>query len=237
MLKIAICDDSEYMRNETEKLLLKYSMQKDVDFKITQFERGEDLLDNLGEYNIVFLDYEFEDKGDNGMVIAREIRKINRDITIVFLSSYTNIVFETFEVGAFRFLVKPIDEAKLFKTMDDFMDDLCNDKVLSVKADGTNYFIRESQISYVEGAGKNCIIHYIDKPEELKCGETLAAIEERLSKECFFRCHKSFLINMNYVDSFSHTDLVLTNGANIMISRNKYKPFTVAYADYISKFN
>ncbi len=237
MIKIAICDDSEYMRKETERLLLMYSVQKNVDFKISCFESGEEFIEKMDDISMVFLDYEFEDKGENGMVIAKKIRERNKDITIIFLSSYTNIVFDTFEVGAFRFLVKPVEEEKLFKAMDDFMENMNTDNVLSVRVEGINYFIRENQISYVEGAGKNCVIHYIDKQEELKCGETLAAIEERLSEESFFRCHKSFLINMRYVDSFNHTDLVLQNKDVIMISRNKYKPFTMAYSDYISRYN
>ena len=235
MIRVAICDDSEYMRKETDKALFEYCMAKDVDYTAKQFENGESLLKEVTEFDLIFLDYQFENKGKDGMSIAREIRKINAEVTIIFLSSYTNIVYDTFEVAAFRFLVKPIDKEKLYAAMDDYYASLNSDNTLSVKADGVNHYIKDSQISYVEGNGKKSIIHYINRDETIECNETLSAIEERVSSKLFFRCHKSFLVNMKYIDSFSHTDLTLQNGEGIMISRQKYKNFCDGYSDYLAR--
>ena len=90
---------------------------------------------------------------------------------------------------------------------------------------------------YVEADGKNCLIHiYNKKPKVVKCRDTLALVEERLSKNHFYRCHKSFLVNMRFIESFSRTDLRLQNDEIIMISRQKYRPFCNAYSKYISQY-
>lgn len=233
MINIAICDDNREITEGTEKLLLKYFIQRNLEYKTAKYEFGEDLLKNVEDFDLVFLDYDFGDKGEDGLTIAKKIRAKKLDVTIIFLTSYASIVFEAFEVSTFRFLVKPLEEEKLFAAMDDFYKSIEEEEILVIKRDGTNYFIRESQISYIEANGKNCIIHYINKENIIRCNETLAAVEARISKKHFFRCHKSFLVNMRYVDSFSHTDLTLLNEETIMISRHKFKPFSKAYANYI----
>ncbi|MCR5641392.1 MAG: LytTR family DNA-binding domain-containing protein [Lachnospiraceae bacterium] len=235
MLRVAICDDSEFMRNETKKCLLKYGVQKNLDYTVKLFENGETMLQTVNDFDLVFLDYEFEDKGADGLTIAKAVRKENKDIMIIFLSSYPNVVFQSFEVGTFRFLVKPIEEDKFFQAMDDLLKQYETDEVLTVKLDGMNYFIQGKQISYIEGDGKNCIIHFIDKADTLEVHETLSAIEGRLSEKIFFRCHKSFLVNLCYVASYNHTDLFLENEEALMISRQKYKPFTEAYGCFLAE--
>lgn len=235
MLRVAICDDSEYMRNTTKQCLLKYSMQKDLDYTVKLYENGESMLQHVGDYDLVFLDYEFEDKGADGLTIAKEIRKVNKDLMIIFLSSYPNIVFQSFEVGTFRFLVKPIEEEKFFQAMDDLLKQFETDDVLTVRIDGTSYFIQGKQIAYIEGSGKNCIVHCMDKEEPLEIHETLSAVEGRLSEKKFFRCHKSFLVNLAYVASYNHTDVNLENGEALMVSRQKYKSFVETYSRFLAE--
>ena len=131
------------MRKETDKALFDYCMAKDVDYTAKQFESGESLLKEVTDFDLIFLDYQFENKGKDGMSIAREIRKINSEVTIIFLSSYTSIVYDTFEVAAFRFLVKPINKEKLYSAMDDYYNSLNSDNTLAIKAEGVNHYIKE----------------------------------------------------------------------------------------------
>ena len=233
MTRIAICDDAEYIRKETDKLILEYFINRNLEYSVKQYECGEELENEIEKFDIVFLDYQFEDKGQDGLSIARAIRKNNKDVTIIFLTSYTSIVYDTFEVSTFRFLVKPLDKDKMFAALDDYFNLLEEEETLIVKIEGVNYYIKEKQISFVEGYGKKCIIHFINKDTPLECNETLIAIEERLPQNNFYRCHKSFLVNMRYVNSFSHTDLCLENDDMVNISRKKYKRFYEAYTDYL----
>lgn len=237
MLRIAVCDDSSFMRVMTKKGLINYSFQRNIDVQIEEYESGELLLqaERSGEkeHDLIFIDYEFEEKGENGITIISELRKFRKNTKVIFLSSYPQVVFQSFEVEAFRFLVKPLEESKLFKAMDDFMDSISQEWVLTVRIDGENFFYQEDVILYVEGYGKNCILHFEDEKKSVVVNETLRAVEERLSKENFFRCHKSFLVHMGHVESYNHTDITLDNGEVILISRSKYKDFGTALSEYI----
>ena len=121
MVKIAVCDDSKYMRGELKKRILQYSMKKDFDYTIEEYEAGEKLIESGVKYDLIFMDYEFENNGANGLEIARKIREYDKNSTLVFVSSYPSIVFDTFEVGTFRFLTKPIDDKKFNNVLDSFL--------------------------------------------------------------------------------------------------------------------
>lgn len=239
MLQIAVCDDSSFMRGVTKKSLVKYSVQNNIEIQVEEYESGESLLEaertGKKSHDLIIIDYEFEEKGEDGIVIISELRKFRKDTKVIFLSSYPQVVFQSFEVEAFRFLVKPMEESKLFKAMDDFMSSIAKDRVLTVRIGGETFFYQEGFITYIEGYGKSCIIYFSDERKEVIVNETLMAVEERLSKDAFFRCHKSYLVNMAHVDAYNHTEVTLNNGATVLISRNKYKDFGATLAEYMLK--
>ena len=235
MVKIAICDDSKFMRGEIKKRILEFSMQKDFDYTLNEYDAGEKLIGSGEKYDLIFMDYEFENNGENGLEIAKKIRSYDKNSTIVFATSYPSIVFDTFEVGTFRFLTKPIDDKKFYEVLDAFLKTMEEDNFLKIRLDGENHFFKESTISYVEGMGKNCILHFCDGREDMECHETLGAIEGRLSPQKFYRCYKSFLINLAQVDSYNHDEVTMSTGEKLLISRLKYKEFNSVYSDFLVK--
>lgn len=222
------------MREETRKYILKYSFKNDFEYSLDEYDTGENLLASNKTYDLIFMDYQFEKNKLDGISIAKELRIRGIDASIIFLSSYPGVVFQTFEVGTFRFLVKPIEENKFNDAITSFLMTMEEEQVLTVRINGMNHFIKENLISYVEGYGKHCIIHFVDKRENLECHETLASVESRLPLNHFYRCHKSFVVNLKYVASYNRTDLILENGESILISRNQYKEFTEAYSNYLA---
>lgn len=234
MVKIAVCDDSDFMRSETRKYILKYSFQNEFEYSLDEYDTGEKLIASGKSYDLIFMDYQFEGVGADGITIAKALRENGVDATIIFLSSYPAVVFQSFEVGTFRFLVKPIEEHKFFDAIDSFISNMGEkEEVLTIRADGMTHFIKVSAISYVEGYGKHCIIHFVDKQEEVECHETLAAVEEKLNPKYFYRCYKSYVVNLRHVVSYNHTDVVLDNGDIILISRTKYKEFLDKYSEFM----
>ena len=143
MVRIAVCDDSEFMRSETKKRILNYSIKRDFEYSLKEYDAGEKLIASEEKYDLIFMDYEFEDKGANGIDIAKQIREYDKNSTIVFASSYPSIVFDTFEVGTFRFLTKPIDDNKFNEVMDAFLRTMEEDNVLKIRLDGENHFYAE----------------------------------------------------------------------------------------------
>ncbi|SFC01958.1 LytR/AlgR family response regulator transcription factor [Butyrivibrio sp. YAB3001] len=235
MISIAICDDSKVMREQVKKNLLNYSMQKELEYTVDEYNTGEMLLAADKKYNLIFMDYQFDNSTSDGLSIAKKIRENDKEVVIIFVSSYPGIVFKSFEVGTFRFLVKPIEEDKFFTALDSFIQMMENDEVLKIRVDGTNFFFKESTITHIEGYGKNCVLNFSDGREPVECHETLGAVEERLSKKYFYRCYKSYLVNMKHIDSYDRDEITLDTGAKLQISRMKYKEFNSIYSEYLVK--
>lgn len=97
------------------------------------------------------------------------------------------------------------------------------------------YYYYEDDILYVEGYGKNCILHFSDSKKDVICSKKLSDIEEKLSKDTFFRCHKSYIVNLKHVDAYSHSDITLDSGETVDISRNKYRDFGEALMEFVTK--
>lgn len=221
------------MRSETKKYILQYSFQREFEYSLDEYNTGEQLIASNISYDLIFMDYQFEGVGADGITIAKALREKGVDTTIIFLSSYPGVVFQSFEVGTFRFLIKPIEEDKFFDAIDSFVSNMEEkEEVLTIRVDGMTHFIKMNSIFYVEGYGKYCIIHLADK-EEVECHETLAAVEERLNTKYFYRCYKSYVVNLKHVVSYNHTDVLLDNGDSILISRTKYKEFMDKYSDFM----
>ena len=235
MVFIAICDDSKPAREDIKNHLISYSIKHKLEYLADEYESGECLLSSGKNYDLIFMDYEFEDKGSDGISIAKELRKKEKDTKIVFLSGYPEAVFDSFEVAAFRFLLKPIDDKKFSEMLDSFLSAMSDkDRMIQLRESGVSRFVREKDILCAEAFGKNCIIHLHDKKDDIICNETLASLEKRVDSNLFFRCHKSFLINLNHVNGYNYNCITLDNGEGVLISRKKYSTFVERYSDFIA---
>ena len=117
-MRIAICDDENTFLKELEEKIVKIIPRLDCD--VEPFSCAEDLLSSDMAFDIVFLDIEMD--GMDGMSCARKIRQSDKDIPIVFLTSHTEMAVEGYEVSAFRFLQKPVDDTKLKRTLQDLIE-------------------------------------------------------------------------------------------------------------------
>lgn len=133
-MKIAICDDQIFFHNDLKKHLESYSQKRHLDFMYSDYTNGSDLLKSNFDYELVFMDFQM--KGLNGLQTAQKLRKKNKDVVIIFMTNFPNIVFDAFEVNAFRFLLKPIDPQKLEDALDKYMSSfITNDNYIILKID------------------------------------------------------------------------------------------------------
>ena len=108
MLSIAICDDEEYFRITEKQLILKYMAGKNCECMIDMYESGKELLalkSAISQYHIIFLDVNMEEI--DGIETAKEIRKITKDVFIVFVTAFITYALEGYKVDAVRYLIKP----------------------------------------------------------------------------------------------------------------------------------
>ena len=230
MIEIAVCDDMETLRKELVKCLFLYSMKKDFEYTVDEYESGELLLCSDKKYDLIFMDYQF-DNGMNGVMTSRVLRDNGSDATIIFLSSYPDKVFESFEVNTFRFLVKPIDQEKLDEAMDSFLESRKSNHIIRVSIDGVTQFINENRIIYIMAEEKNCLLH-LSGESDLKCHEMLTTLGQRLTGTEFYRCSRSYMVNLRYVIGNDHKYVFLNDGSRVPLRRGGYKEFISIFSKY-----
>ncbi len=227
MLKIAVCDDEPFMAQEISDRLSKYMDEKRIDsYRVSVFSSGRALLESGCDFDLIFLDIQME--GPDGMETATMLRRQGVHSLLVFVTVLRECVFDAFEVEAYDYLVKPLDGGHFTRTMDRAIKALERRaaKAIIVRRGASCEVIPLSQIVYCEVQGRRIYIHQSDG--------TVAGHYERLDDLArrvdgrFFRCHRSYLVNLEYVRG-CHAGLVaLSQGGQIPVSRLREQDLTQA---------
>ncbi len=222
MLRLAVCDDEPYMRDEIRALLAAYMEEKGLPCEIDGFSGGGELLSCEKTYDLLFLDLRME---PDGLETARQMRKQGFHGLLVFLTVLKERVFDTFEVQPFDYLVKPLCPERLYQTLDRaaaFWERGAADR-LPVQKNGVWRVVPFSGILYGEVWGRKIFLHQRD-------GEILDYYEkmENLIKQVdsrFFRCHRSYLVNLDYVRGCTGQTALLPGEVRLPVSRSRQKEF------------
>ncbi|RDY27731.1 DNA-binding response regulator [Romboutsia weinsteinii] len=221
MINIAICEDEK----ETQRLIEDYldNILKNINiaYEIQKYSLGEELLEgNLKDIDILLLDIQMGQI--NGMDTARKIREVDNKMEIIFITSLIDYVQEGYEVRAYRYLLKPIESEELEKHITTCIKEIenKNDYIL-IKNKSNTYKIYSSEVTYVEVQKKDMLIHTINKTFDVKY--SLEKIEKDINQDKFVRCHKSFLVNLSYVENIKTNTIILESGEEVPVSRYRYK--------------
>lgn len=214
MLQIAICDDDEQMRRTLEKLTLGC-----IEAEIHQFAEGEALLKSKIDFDMVLMDVCMEESGGqglNGIETARRFRE-KSDAVIIFISALKEYVFEAYDVEAFHYLLKPVDESKLREVLEKAaakVNEQRGMEPLTIKMNGVCKRVPIEDIYYAENDRRKIILHtrngndsFYGKMEDL---------ERRLGSR-FFRSHRGYLVHLEEVESYDHTNIFLKNGRSYFL--------------------
>lgn len=225
MLEIAICDDETLETSNIEKMLEDLATKVATKINIDVFYDGSTLVDyiNRGKrYDLIYLDIEMEKQ--NGVDAARIIRKLDRNVLIIYVTSHESFAKEVFEVSAFRFISKPID-LQIFERyfIDAKKEILGNPKYFQYQYNKVSYRVPVSDIMYFQSDKR--VTYIVKKTGSEKCYEKLNNIEKRLleSDIFFYRTHQSFLINPKFVSVYSYDSMELLDGTTLTVSENRRK--------------
>lgn len=219
MFAIAICEDEKYILEELCEKVAKYIEMKRLSANIRTFISGEELLKDPAAFDIILLDMKLP--GINGVEVARRVPGKSR---IIFITSYQEYAVDAFEVEAVHYLLKPVAEERLYLALDRALrrSGHVDKKSLTLMKSGEAHVIFIRDILYCEVFNHRVIIHsaqgaygYFGALDEL---------ENRLD-ERFFRCHRSYIVNMGCVTAHEKGTAILVNGEKILISRRKQPEF------------
>ena len=223
MLSIAVCDDEVIECCNMARKIKNILEEMKIPCIIRQFRSGGELLQALESFDIVFLDIIMQDL--DGMKTARIFREKASDKILIFVSSSRKYVFEAYDVEAYQYLLKPVDNRKLKRVL--------QKAVLKTESRSQEFIIvsRERQkkklflddIYYFEIKGRIVDVH---GPEGiLTYYEQMGELENKLRDKGFFRCHKSYLINLKYVEGYNRQEVIMENGKKIVIAKRRYEEF------------
>ena len=223
MLSIAVCDDEVIECCSMAGKIKEILEEMKIPCIIRQFRSGRELLQASESFDIVFLDIIMCDL--DGMKTAQLFREKAFDKILIFMSSSREFVFDAYDVEAFQYLLKPVDDKKLKNVLQ---------KAIKKTESRPQEFIivsRERQrkklflddIYYFEIRGRIVDVHGTEGIFTFY--EQIGELENKLRDKGFFRCHKSYLINLRYVDGYNRQDVILDNGEKIMIAKRRYEEF------------
>lgn len=230
MLKLAICDDEVHQRIELIYMLKKELQNKNIQYYIYEYENGEELLQSRTEINVYFLDIKMNKL--SGIETAKQIRKINKEAIIVFITALKEYVFEAFDVRAFHYLLKPVAEKKLREVLNSALLQLDGiDKFILAKtiSQCTKIFIKD--IVYIEAQLRKIKIH--TTYDIIEYYHKLSDIEDQLKDFNFFRCHKSYIVNLKFVKSYDNVFITLKNSEKVYVSKSKFSSFSKEFMYYL----
>lgn len=229
---VALCDDDSFIIDKLRKLLLEYAKQNRVAMWVDSYSDGRSLLDSPRNYDFIILDYEMGEI--NGLQTAQTLRQRNSISTIVFLTSYPQFMVDAFEVNTFRFLLKPVDKEKLFKALDDYVRVARSNYPITLVLNKELVKIQSDAICYIEADGKYSNIHLSNTV--MHCSKTLAGVTQLLPEYCFVKTHRSYVVNMHYIKSYTTDTVYLTNNEVAYMSKTYYKPFQSAFMNFLDKY-
>lgn len=231
MLKFIVCDDIEihnqHMKSYLDRICIENTIPA-MTYLVTDDPKKVLLcpLSDEQDTNVYILDIDF--KSDlNGIDLAKQIRSKDFRAYFIFVTAHQEYTLLSFKIKTFDFLLKPVsykilEECILSLNKDYIENKNLNSNVLTVKSGNQIYTFNEDDIIYIEKFGKIMIVHTNNKI--IRCYETFENIENRLDKSKFFRCHKSYLINIKKIKSIDvkNNMIVMSNNDTCLLSR-KYK--------------
>ena len=228
-LKIAICEDVAEDVGRLTSLIESCEYATNIE----SFQNGEEFVTSFtkGQYDLVFLDIYMD--GINGVDVAESIRRTDRRVVIIFTTKSEDFTKESYRLNAYKYLVKPLTPAEVSNALE--LARLKRDKgmndVYTIIVDGRVIKIPFDDVYYADVHGYKSLLHTPDGAIEVNA--SIDSIEKLMPPPRFLRCHRSFVVNLDYVKGIDDGDFIMTNGDRAYIRVKAFRKMKAAYEDYL----
>ena len=232
MIKIAMVEDRPEERERIKECLSYMEETEKLTFSVSEFSTGNSFLGNYQhEYDIVLMDIDLPG-GMNGMETARQLRRMDSAVILIFVTSMVQYAVSGYEVDAMDFIVKPINKYSFAIKLQRAVSRMTRkaEQFIPVKTDGETMFVRREAIKYLEVQGHYVIFHTTDGTYTEYT--TLKEAKERIGGDLFVHTSRSFIVNLQYVTGINK-DMVTVSGDELQISRTQKKAFLSALSGYM----
>ena len=236
MFFIAICDDSKQERQILAALFKRYQELHATPLQIHIFQNGFSLLDAIDQgkrFDITILDILMP--GENGIEIARNIRASGTDTEIIFLTSSPEYAVDSYEGKAQNYLLKPVTEEKFFASIDSILAELDEKDTASfiIYTTEKQYSrIRVSSLVYGEVTHRTITLHLADQTMISAIMPFTEFLDILKAYPDFIYPHRSYAVNMHYIQYVTKSDIILTDGQKIPLSRNNYTKISEQFLNF-----
>ena len=219
--KVAICDDSDAERRYIMDMVRSWASAAGHEVQIDGFPSAESFLFRYAgesDYDILLLDIEMG--AMDGVTMAKELRKSNDTVQIIFITGYSDYISEGYEVAALHYLMKPVNEEKLCLVLDRAAEKLAkNERVLNFEVSGEMVRVPIYQIRYADVLGNYVTVHALtDVTVKMTLGELEKQLDER-----FYRVGRSALVNLTQISRVTRAEIRLNDGTAIPLPRGAYE--------------
>ncbi len=231
MIRIAICDDEKHMSDHIRAMASDFFRKKNREIQLRTFLSGEELLNYDGQIDILFLDIQMN--GVDGLETARKLRAGKFRGFLIFITVLKEMVFQSFEVQAYDYLVKPVDEKQFEKTMERLFASMQNvgEDSLLVQQGYERRIVPKDEIVFCEVIDRKIYLN-LASGEVVDYYERIENLETKLDSY-FFRCHRSYLINLKHLKGYKNGTAYMDNNKEVPVSRLRSKEFSGVVLQYM----
>ena len=234
-MTICYCEDEPAQAKSFAIEIDQWAKNKNIAVHTDLFESAEEYLFKAGKsvYDVIFLDISM--RGQNSMELARQIREKEKDVILVFVTSDASYVFDGYEVGAYRYLMKPVEAKKLWEILDYTRVQRAaeEDNYILVKKDSQSVRVNLRDVLYIE-AQKHYVNLHLENEEPMTVKAVFAELLQEIQEKSgtVLTTHRSYAVNIDKVVRIGRTECILSDGSSFPVSRNFYKAVNEAFIKY-----
>lgn len=230
--RIAVCDDDETMRAQLCAMCGDILEKKKMNYEVTPFASAEELDGKANQFDLLLLDIQMN--GETGLEFAKSLRGKGNRVSIIFITGSDEYLLEGYSVQPINYLLKPVSAQALEKALETDLEINLKANYIYLKAGGKTVALPADKIAYFESFNHSVTVCMEDK--SCSYPVSLTVVQGELAGDPrFFRCHKSYIVNMGRVQEISRSGIQLSNGMQIPIGRSYYNAFQFAFVKYLNR--
>lgn len=230
-MRIAICDDEPNQLEFLSDCVRRFSETKGLSLQISLFLSAEKFWFSWKKdsFSVILLDIQMQ--GQSGMELARQLRQKGDSSAIIFITGLPDYIGEGYDVSAVHYLIKPIDEKKLFSALEKAISSAQKQpKKLIFTSGGENIVLSAQEIEYAEAFSHTALLSLGDSSFEIT--QSFGSVLPVLEQEGFVRCHRSYAVNISHIHSIKKYEIILDSKKTVPVSRRLYDKVNRAFISF-----